>query len=64
MKFYYLPYNINNEFINKQGSITMKSTDSIMTFRKLIQEKYGLDMANYTVAKVNENEFVKYFHMH
>ena len=64
MKFYYLPYDINNEFINKQGSITIKSSDSIMTFRKLVQEKYGINMANYTVAKVNENEFVKYFHMH
>jgi hypothetical protein len=63
MNFFYLPHKIGNDFINKKGSVTLKTTDNIETFRQAVQEKYGLDMANYTVAKVNENEFVKYYSM-
>lgn len=32
-----------------------------MTFRQLVKEKYGRDIASYTLTKVNNNEFTRYF---
>lgn len=32
-----------------------------MTFRQLVYEKYGYNPAGFTVAKVNNNEFARYY---
>ena len=63
-KFFYLPYTIGEKFHNFTGSVTVKSSDTIGTLRKKIQEKYGIGADRYTISKVTENEFKQFYNCH
>lgn len=60
MDFFYLPYNIGQDFINYQGTVTIKANDTMTEFRQKIKETYDINMADYTICIVKENEFKRY----
>ena len=61
LSFFYVPYNIGSGYVNYSGSIKLRLTDSVMTFREQIYEKFKTNIAQYTITKVNNNEFTRFF---
>jgi hypothetical protein len=61
LDFFYLPYKLSEGFINQKGSVTMKASDNVGTFRQKILEKYNINVGDYSVCKVSENEFQRYY---
>lgn len=61
LSFFFIPYNITENYINKSGSLVIRANERIMDLRHQLKEKYGIPLASYTVAKVNNNEFTRFF---
>jgi hypothetical protein len=52
LAFFYVPYNLGEDYINNKGEVFMSETDNIRNFRALIQQKYGLDEGSYIITGV------------
>jgi hypothetical protein len=59
--FFYVPYNLCDGYVNNRGELTVRSNETVMDFREAMKVKYGKGLADYTITKVNNNEFTKYF---
>lgn len=56
-KFFYMPYNIQQPYVNKSGEFYLKATDNISTMRDELLNLYKLDRSDYIITKVQDNEF-------
>jgi hypothetical protein len=59
--FFFVPYEISEGYINYSCAIEIRSSDTIMDLRNSVVEKYGKSTSSYTITKVHNNEFTKYF---
>lgn len=60
--FYFLPYDLGKEgYTNFKGQIEIRGSETVMDLRNEILKKYGVSKASYTVTKVNNNDFQKFF---
>jgi hypothetical protein len=62
IEFYFVPYDLNKKgYVNYKGMVSIRGSDSVMQFRREVYETYGVDVSSYTITKVNNNEFSRYF---
>jgi len=62
IEFYFVPYDLNKKgYVNFKGKVSIRGSDSVMQFRREVYETYGVDVSSYTITKVNNNEFSRYF---
>ena len=61
ISFFYLPYVISEGYVNLSGRLTLSQNDTLADLRRAMKDKYDVDPADYTVTKVNNNEFTRFF---
>ena len=61
ISFYYVPYDIKKDYINKSGELMLRATDSFQEFRSKFQKVYKRDAANFTITRVVDNTFKNYY---
>ena len=60
--FYFIPYDLAKDgYTNFKGQIEIRGSETVMDMRNEILKKYGVAKASYTVTKVNNNDFQRYF---
>lgn len=57
--FYFLPYHMNEGYVNKSMKISVGSTDNLRTLRTFMNEAYGINPGSFVVAAVFNNSFKK-----
>ena len=61
ISFFYLPYDISEGYLDLSGKLTLSQNDTLADLRRAMKDKYDVDPAFYTVTKVNNNEFTRFF---
>lgn len=61
VKFFYLPYDVKENYMNANAEITVRSSDTWAEFRQEFKEKYGIGEGEYTITKVSDNNFKQYY---
>lgn len=61
VRFYYVPYDIKENYMNKQAEIVIRTSDTWMEFREALRQKYGLEHGAYTITKVSDNAYKQFF---
>lgn len=65
VSLFFVPYDVKEGYINFSCQVQMRGNDSMMELRQAIQNKYGQNPASYTITKVSNNDFQRYFnHKH
>ena len=54
---FYIPYDIKDNYINKNFAVNFRSSDTVRTFREEIESKLGFAKGSYIVSMVNNNQF-------
>ena len=57
--FFYVPYSMDEGFINKTVSMMVGEADTISTLRRELQENYGIDAGSFAVGHTHANEIKK-----
>ena len=53
--FFYIPYNVDEGYMNNNGSIMLGQNDNFKAFREGAEETYGIDKGSYLVTLVFNN---------
>jgi hypothetical protein len=61
IEFFFVPYNIEDGYINKKAYIQARDTESISTLRSLLEKKHEVNRSSYIICKVHDNEIQNYF---
>ena len=60
-EFFFLPYNINEGYINQSFKIMVGESDNLKTLRGILQDNYGINAGSFVIASVFNNEFKKLY---
>lgn len=55
--FFFVPYEINEGYVNYSGEIFLRDTETIADFRQEFEKKYQKDAGSFIITKVNDNMF-------
>lgn len=58
---FFLPYKINSGYVNYSAKLMIRQNETVESLRDLLWEKHKVPKASYTITKVNQNEFTRYF---
>ena len=58
---FFLPYKINSGYVNYSAKLLIRQNETLEALRDLLWEKHRVPKAPYTISKVNQNEFTRYF---
>ena len=58
-KCFYIPYKIENGYVNKSAELQIRMTDSLLTFREEIEELFKVERGSYLITSVSNNEFTR-----
>ena len=57
ISFFFVPYNVGDDYMNQQGNILLGQNDNFRAFRETVNETYGLDQGSYLISLVFNNQF-------
>lgn len=60
-KFFFVPYHIGDDYINNWGTVTIGQNETFMDFRNIVFEKYGKDISSYTIVKLANKVYSRYY---
>ena len=55
--FFYIPYNVEEGYMNNNGSIMIGQNDNFKAFREGVGETYGISRGSYLISLVYNNQF-------
>lgn len=61
LKFFFVPYHIGDDYINNWGTVTIGPNETFMDFRNIVFEKYGKDISSYTIVKLANKVYSRYY---
>jgi hypothetical protein len=56
IKFYFIEYDINSQSNNYQGSVFVRDSEHISTFRQEVENKFGVDNSEYIITSTHCND--------
>ena len=57
VNFFYIPYKVEEGYMNKNGSIMLGQNDNFKAFRDGVKDMYGVDRDSYIISLVYNNTF-------
>jgi hypothetical protein len=56
-----VPYHIGDDYINNWGTVALGPNETFMDFRNLVFQKYGKNIASYTIVKLANKAYSRYY---
>ena len=57
VQFFYIPYTVEEGYMNNNGSIMLGQNDNFKAFREGVEDLYGVEKGSYLVSLVYNNQF-------